>query len=98
MQKKFELAVKNFNKAIQLNPKHANAYFQLAMVLMVKKKTDKAIAALTKVVELQPRNGEAIKLLCQLYNEKKDKSEKAKKVCLSACEALGIKASECLLP
>jgi lipoprotein NlpI len=63
-------ALESYKKAQDLNPKRPDAYFYAARVLITQRKHEEAVAALTKLIELQPesatpyqmRGGEYFKL------------------------------------
>lgn len=57
----FEGSIKDFNKAIQLNPNYAKAYYQRS-IMIHPLSYDKAISGLSKVINLEPNNGEAFLL------------------------------------
>jgi len=52
-------AAKAYRKAIEINPRFANAYAGLAMALAAEGRTDEAIAQLTKAIEIEPALAEA---------------------------------------
>lgn len=57
----FEKAAKNFEKASQLNPRHLQSLFNLGVVYAYDlKQTDKAVAAWSKVIQLDPNSSQAI--------------------------------------
>ena len=58
-QGKYEQAIGNFNKAIELNPKYANAYYNRGVAYYSKGEYDKAIADYTKAIELNPKFAKA---------------------------------------
>src|SRR5213594_2592593 len=49
-------ALADFNRAIELDPKNAAAYYNRASAKMLKKDADGAIADYTRVIELDPKN------------------------------------------
>jgi tetratricopeptide (TPR) repeat protein len=52
-------AAKAYRKAIEINPRFANAYASLAMALAAEGRTDEAIAQFTKAIEIEPALAEA---------------------------------------
>ncbi|MDP2731016.1 MAG: tetratricopeptide repeat protein, partial [Dehalococcoidales bacterium] len=53
----YDLAIADYNKAIELDPKNANAYLNRAFAYYNNKQYDLAIADYNKVIELDPKNG-----------------------------------------
>lgn len=56
-------AAQNLLSALELNEADAEAYLQLATILVQQGKQDKAIVAAKRAIELQPYNGEAFNVL-----------------------------------
>jgi tetratricopeptide (TPR) repeat protein len=54
MSKNYDSAIANYTKAIQADPKNAEAYFQRGKAYNFKDETEKAKADFKKVVELTP--------------------------------------------
>ena len=55
-QEKFDLALADFNKAIQLNPNLATVYYNRGLVYEQQEKFDFALSDFTKAIELEPNN------------------------------------------
>ena len=55
-QEKFDLALADFNKAIQLNPNLATVYYNRGLVYEQQEKFDLALTDLSKAIELEPNN------------------------------------------
>jgi tetratricopeptide (TPR) repeat protein len=55
----FDKAIANYNKAIELDPKHAMAYYNRGNSYYDKREYDKAISDYTKATEINPRYAEA---------------------------------------
>ncbi|MEH2333191.1 tetratricopeptide repeat protein, partial [Nostoc sp.] len=58
-QKKLDAAVAAYEKAIQLNPNDATAYYNLGNALRQQKKLDAAVAAYEKAIQLNPNDATA---------------------------------------
>jgi cytochrome c-type biogenesis protein CcmH/NrfG len=59
--KQFERAAKNFEKANQVDPRHLQSLFNLGVVYANDlKQTDKAVAAWSRVIQLDPTSSQAI--------------------------------------
>ena len=63
-------ALADYNRAIELEPKQAFAYGNLAFVYMSKGEYDRALAKYTHALELDPRFAKAYNGRAQLYNKK----------------------------
>jgi tetratricopeptide (TPR) repeat protein len=50
----YQQAMLNLNQALRLNPKFAQAYFELGLIAMAEGKTEQSMAALQKAVSLEP--------------------------------------------
>jgi tetratricopeptide (TPR) repeat protein len=58
IQQKFDQAIAAFTKAIELDPKYADAYARRGVAYNWKKENDAAIADFTKAIELTPKRVE----------------------------------------
>ena len=65
--KRYLVAAKYFDKAIEFDPKYKEAYEQDGYVNLAMRKTDAAKGHFTKLYQLEPTNKTAIKELMQLY-------------------------------
>lgn len=65
--RRYLVASKNFDKAIEINPNFTNAYLENGYVNLEMRKTDAAKMNFTKVTQLDPSNTTAIKELVNLY-------------------------------
>ena len=65
--KRYLLASRALDKAIQLNPSFTDAYLENAFVALEMRKVNIALNSFTKVNELEPNNKIAIKELTELY-------------------------------
>jgi tetratricopeptide (TPR) repeat protein len=61
--KKYDQAIKNYQKAIDLDPKYTSAYSNMGFVLNNQRKYKEAVELLNKAIELDPKNS-------QSYNNK----------------------------
>ena len=59
VEKKYEKALADFDKAIELNPNRFEAYFNRGNLLFDKKRYDKAIADFNRVIALKSDYAEA---------------------------------------
>jgi len=66
-ESKLDDALKCFQKAIQLNPNHANAFINLGNVLMKQKKIDEAISCYQTALGIDSGNAEAITNMGNAY-------------------------------
>lgn len=60
-KKDFDKAIADFTKAIEIDPKDADAYYARGLVRHIKGDYDKAIADYTKVIEINPKRAKAYK-------------------------------------
>ncbi|WGV27867.1 serine protease [Halotia branconii] len=74
-QGKLEQAIANYEKAIQLNPKYANAYYNLGIALFDQKKLDEAVAAYQKAIQLNPKDAIAYNNLGNALSDQKKLDE-----------------------
>src|ERR1700761_6866241 len=58
-QKDYQGAIDDFTKAIELNPKSADAYFYRANANSNLQKNEEAVADFTKTIELNPKKADA---------------------------------------
>ncbi len=72
----FDLAVNDYNKAIELNPKDALSYLNRGRAFSNKKSYDLAVVDLDKTIELNPKDSTAYFLRADLY-EKKSNTQQA---------------------
>jgi len=72
----YDLAVSDYNKAIELNPKDATTYFNRGRAYSSKKSYDLAVVDLDKTIELNPKESSAYLLRADLQ-EKKGSPEQA---------------------
>jgi tetratricopeptide (TPR) repeat protein len=63
-------AIGSYTKAIQLNPKNADAYFQRGIAREMAQQVDGAIRDYTKTLELVPNHYLAMEYLAKLYEAK----------------------------
>ena len=59
-QKKYELAIKDYQKAIELKPEVVSLYYKLGDVLFAADKTTLALEQYVKAEEVNPKDQEAI--------------------------------------
>jgi tetratricopeptide (TPR) repeat protein len=76
-QQKYELALADYNKAIELNPNDAKAYYNRGNLYSDQQKYELALADYNKAIELNPNYAEAYANRGLLYAELKQ-TEKAK--------------------
>ncbi len=67
--KKYEIAIKNFNKALSIKPNHIPSIYGLAYSYSQNGQIEKAIELYNKTLELDPDNVQAHKGLYKLYKE-----------------------------
>lgn len=65
--KRFQIASKLLDKAVEFNPKYLDAYLENGFVNLEMRRTDAAKAAFTKAYELDPSNATAIQQLTDLF-------------------------------
>ncbi|MGG9972229.1 tetratricopeptide repeat protein [Ferruginibacter sp. SUN002] len=65
--KRYQVASKLFDKAVEFNPKFVDAYLENGFVNLEMRRTDAAKYAFTKVNELDPNNNIAIQQLTELF-------------------------------
>ncbi|BAZ13215.1 tetratricopeptide repeat protein [Calothrix sp. NIES-4071] len=70
-QKKSDLAIADFTKAIQINPQLAEAYSNRGVVYADQKKSDLAIADFTKAIQINPQLAEAYTNRGLVYKDQK---------------------------
>ncbi|MGB3653799.1 MAG: tetratricopeptide repeat protein [Rivularia sp. (in: cyanobacteria)] len=70
-QKKWELAVADFNKAIQINPDYTTAYFNRAILYEDQKKWKLALADYNKAIQINPNDAEVYINRANLYYDQK---------------------------
>jgi tetratricopeptide (TPR) repeat protein/S1-C subfamily serine protease len=58
-QQKYKLALDDYNKAIELNPNHAGAYYNRGLLYSDQKKYDLALSDYDKAIEINPNYAEA---------------------------------------
>jgi len=76
-QRRYEPAISNFKKVIQLDEKRSEAHFGLGMIYMKMRRIEDAIPPLKKAVELSPDNIDAYLQLGNAYEELRDFSKAA---------------------
>ena len=86
-----EKAISDLNKAIQINPKNAEAYNNRGYAYVNKGQYDKAISDFTKAIEINPRsasayNNRAFVYIVRLGNENKACSDLKKACELGSCD------------
>ena len=67
-----DLAISDFTKAIEMNPRFANAYYYRGMAYSRKKEYDQSIADYTKAIEINPRLAVAYAERALIYYVKKE--------------------------
>ena len=72
-----QTAIANLNEALRLNPRFAEAYFQLGLIALTQGETEKGIHALEKAVALDPGLATAHYRLGLAY-QKAGKTERGK--------------------
>ena len=70
-QKKWDLALADYNKAIQINPDFAQAYINRGFVYHEQKKWDLALADYNKAIQINPEFAQAYNNRANLYSEQK---------------------------
>lgn len=71
-QKKYDLAVADYNKAIGFEPGNAEIYFKLGQMTTIVKKYDEAIADYTKAIGLNPKYAQAYTARGWIYYTQKN--------------------------
>ena len=66
----FEKAIEDYTKAIEINPKHAEAYFIRGNIFKKRDMYDKAIEDYTKAILSNPNYAEAYGARGRIYNER----------------------------
>lgn len=64
-----DIAVENYEKAIEINPDYAKAYYNLAGAFEEQNKYDKAVQAYKKSISLEPENPQAHNNLGNVYKD-----------------------------
>ena len=67
-----ESAIRDFDEAIQLDPKQADAYFNRGLALRDRGDTDRALQDFEQTIKLDPKNSAAYKTLSHLYYDKRN--------------------------
>ena len=70
-QKKWDLALADYNKAIQINPNDAKAYYNRGNIYSEQKKWDLALADYNKSIQSNPNNARAYYNRGNFYSEQK---------------------------
>ena len=73
--KEDELAIENYNKAIKLNPKNENAYFNLGLCAFDGERYDEAVEQFKKAVEISPEYSYGYWGLGKCYEKTDDKKQ-----------------------
>ncbi len=55
-KREFDKALSDYNEAIKIDPRYAQAYYNRGLVQMEKKDYDKAIADFSEAIRLDPRD------------------------------------------
>jgi len=71
----FPQAVKQFQKAIELNPNYAPAYMNLGITYYYMKRFNESVASETKSISLNPNNPEAYFFMAQGYERQNNRPE-----------------------
>ena len=77
---RFDDAIKNFQKAVDLNPNFRASRQYLAETLLINRKSDDAILAMDKAIALAPDNAEYYIQKAQIYSDFKDDFKTAKTI------------------
>jgi tetratricopeptide (TPR) repeat protein len=75
MQDRTEEAEEAYRKAIELDPKHAQAYYTLGVVLGMQDRTEEAEEAYRKAIELDPNHAKAYYNLGVMLGEQENLAE-----------------------
>ena len=70
-QENFKKAVEFYRQSIEIDPKLENGYFNLAAMYAKLKQFDEAIAALKKLIELNPQAEDAKAMLREIEKDKR---------------------------
>ena len=73
--KNLELAIKELDQAIEIEPEVAIYYSNKAHILLAMDKDDEAIKTLKKVIEFQPDHAEILSAIGFIYEKNENKSE-----------------------
>jgi tetratricopeptide (TPR) repeat protein len=68
---RFAKAIREFDKAIEINPRFAIAYYGRGYTYWMQEKHDKAIAAFNKAIEINPKFALAYQIRGTIYHEKR---------------------------
>src|SRR3989337_208738 len=68
-KRKFDEAITEFKKALELNQKHYDAHFNLGIVYYAQNMHDESIAELKKTIQLNPKSEKAHSILLAIYDK-----------------------------
>lgn len=68
----FNLAIDNFNKALELQPDYPHAHYNLGITMFEKKDFEQAITCFKKALEIDPEDAHSYSNLALLYLKKRD--------------------------
>lgn len=68
-EKQYYKAADDFNKAIELSPRNANAYLGRGLTLAIKKQFSRAIEDLNRAIDLNPKKADAYNIRGMVYAE-----------------------------
>jgi len=68
----YDEAIAEFNKAIQIDPNHENAYYNRGRTYYLKGNFDQAIADYTKVIQINPNDADTYYNRGHAYHNKND--------------------------
>lgn len=77
-EKNFSLALENYNRAIELDPKNSFAYVNRAVCYETLGEKEKALADYNKAIEINPDNKDAYEKRSEFYKEQNDSSSALK--------------------